>query len=179
MSGQCIKACSNKCYYPKQRIIHYFPGAKLCPTSILSDPFKGLKYFAISPDKTLLACANGNCITLLETSSFEKVFGPFDVEKRLQTPFGIYTRWQLCVLWRTWQVALTVQRRCVEEFSQFSGNSEWYQWGSFILDERYIVVEKYAAKHTLDCLRTIFNIHIAKGGWWWKLQYIWSYIDIS
>ena len=108
-----------------------------------------LKYFAFSRDKTLLACTNGNCITLLKACSFEKVFGSFEVEEHASishlefSPDGNFV--------------FSVQRGCVEEFSQSSGNSRWYRWGCFILNGRYIVVREKREEHTLVCLRTIFK----------------------
>ena len=118
---------------------------------------KDLKYFAVSLDKTLLAGTNGNCIILLKACSFEKVFGPFEVEEHASishlgfSPEGKFVFFGRLDRW------FSVQRRCVEEFGQFSGNSRWYQWGCFILDGRYIVVRKNREKHTLFCLREILK----------------------
>ena len=115
------------------------------------------KYFAFSPDKTLLAGANEKCITLLKACSFEKVFGPFKVEEHASishlefSPDGKFVFFGRLDRW------FSVQRRCVEEFSQFSGNSEWYRWGCFILDGRYIVVGKNRGKHCWHCLETILE----------------------
>ena len=113
------------------------------------------KYFAISPDKTLLAVANEKCITLLKARSFEKVFGPFEVEEHASISYLEFSPDGKFVFFGRLDRWFSVQRRCVEEFSQFSGNSRWYRWGCFILDGRCIVVGKNREKYCRCCFKTM------------------------
>ena len=121
--------------------------------------------FALSPDKTLLAGGKGQCISLFDACSFEKVFGPIkvietgDAIQQLQfSPEGKFVFFGRLDKW------FSVEKRCVEELPQFSENSRHYQWGFFPSGGRFIVVQGEKpkmqmvrkGKHLIPCMINIF-----------------------
>ena len=94
---------------------------------------------AISHDKRLFAGGKGRCIFLYDALTFKRVLGAVEVMdvnlSHLEFSsddkfviFGRLDRW------------FSVQEKGVMEITQFSGNSKYYVWVSFIYDGNYIAV---------------------------------------
>jgi len=124
--------------------------------------------FALSPDKKLLAGGNGTSIFLFDAYSIVKIFGPVKVieEDRVINHlefspdgkfvfFGRFDKW------------FSVEKRCVEEFPQFSENNTHYKWASFIWNGRGVLLQRddlERSKHSYACRACIFL-------WWAALEY--------
>ena len=116
--------------------------------------------FALSPDKTLLAGGKGQCISIFDACSFEKGFGPVEVLEagdeinHLEfSPDGRYVFFGRLDKW------FSVEKRYVEEFTQFSENCRCYKWGLFTNGGRFIAVQgdiPGRGKHQISCLVNIF-----------------------
>ncbi len=122
---------------------------------------RDMSYFALSPDKKLLAGGKEQYITLFDACSLEKVQGPFKVIEsgdeinHLEfSPDGEYVFFGRLDRW------FAVKGRCVKTFPQFSGkNTRCYKWGCFVSSGRYIVVKgehPLKQNHSLSCLVNIF-----------------------
>ena len=110
--------------------------------------------FALSPDKKLLAEGNGKCISLFDSFSLKRLLGPIEVKEAEENikhvafcPGGNFVFFGRLDKW------FSVERGCVEEISQFSGNNRWCKWGSFTLNEQHIVVKRRRVfPHNWMCL---------------------------
>ena len=119
-----------------------------------------LSCFALSPDKKLLAGGKEQCIYLFDACSLEKVLGPIKVvETRHDITHLAFSPDSKFVFFGRLDRWFSVERGCVEKFSQFAGNPRHYQWGYFTLDERYIAVKGQLGggqNHRLSCLADVF-----------------------
>ena len=108
-----------------------------------TEDFPGFKYFATF-DKTTAAVVKGDSILLVDASSLKTVDGPFEVsqntiEKITHLECSPDDKWLFFGRLDKW---FSVERGCIEDFSQFSGNSLVYKWGLFTADGQYIVVKR-------------------------------------
>ncbi|XP_028414766.1 uncharacterized protein LOC114537856 [Dendronephthya gigantea] len=101
-----------------------------------------MEFCTFSHNKSFLAGGKGRYISLYDSGSFQKIFGPIEVMiesnqciSHLEfSPddklifFGRLDRW------------LSVKEECVVKKTQFEGNSKCYEWGSFISDGQYIAM---------------------------------------
>lgn len=116
--------------------------------------------FALSPDKKMMAGGKGNFISFFDACSLVKVFGPIkvieagdDINQLKFSPDGKFVFFGRLDKW------LSVEKRCVEEFPQFSENCICYKWASFVWGGRVIVLQRDhpgRGKHTWSCLINIF-----------------------
>ena len=96
-----------------------------------------------SATKGIVAVANGCSVLFFDAYSVEKVSGPFDLSGAIGninhlefTPDGKYLFFGRLDKW------FSVERACVEDFVQFSRNSDVYEWGVFTHDGKSIVVKR-------------------------------------
>ena len=100
--------------------------------------------FATSPDRRTVVGALSQSLFFFDLSTAETVSGPFDVSKDVIngikclefSPDGKFIFFGRLDKW------FSVERRCVEDFPQFSGNSHIYKWGVFASKGQCIVVKK-------------------------------------
>ncbi|KAL9974610.1 hypothetical protein ACROYT_G011667 [Oculina patagonica] len=127
---------------------------------------RGMSCFAFSPDKKLLAGRKGQCISLFDACSFEKVFGPMEVTEASDdinhlefSPDGKFLFFGRLDKW------FSVEKRCVEEYPQFSKNFRCYKWSSFIFDGSFIFVQRerpWIGMHNVSCELNIFRMWSSK-----------------
>ena len=123
--------------------VHAFPDAKIAD----------MKCFATSPNKRTVAGALGRSILFFDVSTAETVNGPFEVSNDLNdeidqlefSPDGKYIFFGRLNRW------FSVERGCVEDFRQFSGNSRKYVWGVFTRDGQSIVVKRDFLSNPATC----------------------------
>ena len=100
--------------------------------------------FATSPDRRTVVGSLHQFLYFFDVSTVEKVSGPFDVSKDVSngvkclefSPDGKFIFFGRLDKW------FSVERCCVEDFPQFSGNSHMYKWGVFAPKGQCIVVKK-------------------------------------
>ena len=102
------------------------------------------KYFATTFDKTTAALVKENSILLVDVSTLKTVGGPFEIsqdtiEEITFLEFSPDDKWLFLGRLDKW---FSVERGCVEDFFQFSGNSLVYKSGLFTPDGQYIVVKR-------------------------------------
>ena len=120
-----------------------FPDAKIAD----------MKCFATSPNKRTVAGALGRSILFFDVFTAETVNGPFEVSNDLNdeidqlefSPDGKYIFFGRLDRW------FSVERGCVEDFRQFSGNSRKYVWGVFTRDGQSIVVKRDFLSNPATC----------------------------
>jgi len=124
---------------------------------------RGMSCFALSPDKKLLAGGNGKSISFFDASSLVKVFGPIEVQDNINhlefSPDGRFVFFGRLDKW------FSVEKRCVEEFAQFSGNCRCYKWACFVWGGRVIILQGDrlgSGEHTLFCLESLFCLWATK-----------------
>ena len=115
-----------------------FPSAE-----VLSD----LKYFGTTSDKKTVAGVKDRSILLVDASTLKIVGGPFEIsqdtiEKITHLEFSPDDKWLFFGRLDKW---FSVERGCVEDFSQFPGNALDYKWGLFTPDGQNIVAKRYNA----------------------------------
>ena len=99
--------------------------------------------FATAPNGRIVAGALGRSLQFFDASTVERVSGPFDLANDVIddithlefTPDGTFLFFGRLDKW------FSVERGCVEDFPQFSGNFRIYKWGVFTRDRQYIVVK--------------------------------------
>ncbi len=100
----------------------------------------GMSCYAVSPDGMLLAIGNEDSISLYDSFSLEIVCGPVRVPSHIEhlefSPDGNFVFYGRLDKW------FSLEGRRVEEFPQFSGINESYEWGIFTLDQQCIAVKK-------------------------------------
>lgn len=99
--------------------------------------------FSTSPDGRTVAGANLSSLLFFEVSTVKKVGGPFYLGKYATginhlefSPDGKFIFFGRLDKW------FSVERSCVEDFPQFSGNSQIYKWGVFANQAQCIVVKR-------------------------------------
>ncbi|KAJ7375997.1 hypothetical protein OS493_037549 [Desmophyllum pertusum] len=121
---------------------------------IFPDPEIGnMHCFATSSDKKTVAGAKGRSLLFFDASTAETVRGPFkisrdtiDIIDQLEfSPDGKFLFFGRLDKW------FSVERGCVEDFSQFSGNSHIYKWGVFTRDGNCIVVKRNRSYNPITC----------------------------
>ena len=132
--------------------VYAFPDTKLAD----------MQCFATSPDKRTVAGANGRSIVFFDTSTAEAVSGPFevssdfiyDIDQLEFSPDGKFLFFGRLDKW------LSIERRRVEAFPQFSGNSHVYKWGVLARDGQSIVVERNFLSNPSTCQSKccLFNV---------------------
>ena len=103
-----------------------------------------MQCFATSPNKKTVAGAKGRSIVFFDASSAEAANGPFQVSSDFIycidhmefSPDGKFLFFGRLDKW------FSVERGCVEDFPQFSGNCHIYKWGVFTRDGQSIVVKR-------------------------------------
>ena len=109
--------------------------------------------FATAPKKRTVAGAKGRSLEFFDASTVERVSGPFDLGSdaidditHLEfTPDGKFLFFGRLDQW------FSVDRGCVEDFPQFSGNSQIYKWGFFTRDGQCIVVKTSFSSNPRTC----------------------------
>ena len=123
--------------------VYAFPDAKIAD----------MKCFATSPDQRTVAGAKGRSILFFDASTAETVNSPFqllndlidDIYHLEFTPEGKFIFFGRLDKW------FSVERGCVEDFPQFSGNSHNYKWGVFTRDGQSIVVKRDFLSNPATC----------------------------
>ncbi|XP_020624006.1 uncharacterized protein LOC110061513 [Orbicella faveolata] len=118
--------------------------------------------FATAPNKRTVAGAEGRSLQFFDLSTVEKVSDPFDLSNDTidsinhleYSPDGKFLFFGRLDKW------FSVDRGCVEDFPQFSGNSHVYKWGVLTRDGQYIVVKKGFLSCPSTCERQscVFNL---------------------
>ncbi len=117
--------------------------------------------FATSSDKRTVAGAKGRTLLFFDASTAETLSGPFEVSEdsidminQLEySPDGKFIFFGRLDKW------FSVERECVEDFPQFSGNSHVYQWGVFTRDGQSIVVKRsFSYPGTCQAKSCLFNL---------------------
>ena len=118
--------------------------------------------FATAPNKRTVAGAKGRFLQFFDASTAQRVSGPFyigndaiDYSTRLKftpditnlefTPDGKFLFFGRLDKW------FSVERGCVVDFPQFSGNSHIYKWGVFTRDGQCIVVKRGLMSNPISC----------------------------
>ena len=109
-----------------------------------TEDFPGFKYFATTFDETTAAVVKGNSILIVDASTLKTVGGPFEINQDTIKEITFLEcspddKWLFIGRLNKW---FSVERGCIEDFSQFSGNSLVYKWGLFTCDGQYIVVKR-------------------------------------
>ena len=109
-----------------------------------TEDFPGFKYFATTFDEMTAAVVKGNSILHVDASALKTVGGPFEIsqntiKKIIHLECSPDDKWLFFGRLDKW---FSVERECVEDFSQFSGNSLVYKWGLFTPDGQYVVVKR-------------------------------------
>ena len=109
-----------------------------------TEDFPGFKYFATTFDETTAAVVKGNSILHVDALTLKTVGGPFEISQDTikeisHLECSTDDKWLFFGRLDKW---FSVERGCVEDFSQFSGNSLVYKWGLFTPDGQYIVVKR-------------------------------------
>ena len=99
--------------------------------------------FSTSPDRRTVVGAKLSSLSFFDVSTVEKVSGPFDLGKYITdithlefSPDGKFLFFGRLDRW------FSVERSCVEDLPQFSGNSQIYKWGMFAHKGQCIVVKR-------------------------------------
>ena len=100
-----------------------------------------------------MAGEKGPSLQFFDASTLERVHGPFDLGNdaidgitHLEfTPDGKFLFFGRLDRW------FSVERYCVEDFTQFSGNFQMYKWGVFTRDGQYIVVKTSVSSNPRTC----------------------------
>ena len=109
--------------------------------------------FASAPNERTVAGGKGRSLQFFDTLTVERVRGPFDLGSdagdgitHLEfTPDGKFLFFGRLDKW------FSVERDCVEDFPQFSGNFPIYKWGVFTRDGQYIVVKSSFSSDPRTC----------------------------
>ena len=121
----------------------------------------GVHCFALSPDKKFLAAGGRDSpIYLLDACTLEKVQELVVVEKTRHLEFRPDSKF----LFFGWlRKMFSLQQGCVIELPQFANNNHCYDWGSFIFDGQYVVVESRYPSESLCkfCMLEIFYLWAA------------------
>ena len=120
---------------------------------------------AFSHDKKLFAAGQGRCFFLFHSSTFQKVLDPIEVmdsEKLSHLEFSSDDKFVFFGRLDKW---FSVQDKRVVEISQFVGNVNCYEWGSFVYDGSYIVV----IKNEIDRLHLKIVCHILAKWWLYEI----------
>lgn len=91
--------------------------------------------FATSPDRRTVVGARSQFLFFFDVSTVQKESGPFDLSIHVDVVEGIkyleFSRDSKFIFFGRLDKWFSVERRCVEDFPQFSGNSHIYKWGVF------------------------------------------------
>ena len=112
-----------------------------------SSTLRNLDCCAFSHDKRLFAGGKDRCIFLYDARTFERVSDPVElmVENLSHLEFSPDDKFVFFGRLGKW---FSVEEKRVVEITQFSGNSECYDWGSYIDDGNYIAVRRKISKIT-------------------------------
>ena len=98
-----------------------------------------MHYFAMSPDKKLLAAGGRNShIYLLDACTLEKVQESTVEEEIDHLEFSPDSKF---LFFGRLSKMFSLPQGCVRELPQFANNNHSYVWGSFIFDNQFVVVE--------------------------------------
>ena len=98
-----------------------------------------IHYFAMSPDKKLLAAGGRNShIYLLDACTLEKVQESTVEEEIDHLEFSPDSKF---LFFGRLSKMFSLSQGCVRELPQFANNNHSYVWGSFIFDNQFVVVE--------------------------------------
>ena len=99
--------------------------------------------FSTSPDGRTVVGVKRSSLLFFDVSTVEKLSGPFDLGNYATginhlgfSPDGKFVFFGRLDKW------FSVERNCVEDFPQFSGNSQMYKWGVFAHKGQCIVVKR-------------------------------------
>ena len=117
--------------------------------------------FATAPNERTVAGGKGPSLQFFDAATLERVRGPFDLGNdaidgitHLEfTPDGKFLFFGRLDKW------FSVERDCVEDFTQFSGNFQMYKWGVFTRDGQYIVV-KTSSSNPRTCQNKFCLAHL-------------------
>ena len=136
---------------------------KVCDNSI-QEILSECSCFATASDTNTVAVASGRSLLFVDVSQLQIVGGPFEISQDTIARivnlefysddkfvfFGRLDKW------------FSVQRKCVEDFPQFSGNVVHYEWGFIIPYSQYIVVKRnllpFPLLYTHRCIRELLAL---------------------
>ena len=109
--------------------------------------------FATTSDKETVAGARGRTLLFFDLSTAQTVDGPFEIRNDIinsinQLEFSPDDKFIFFGRLDKW---FSVERKCVEDFPQFSNNSQVYQWGVLTRDRQSIVVKRDLVKIPYNC----------------------------
>ena len=136
---------------------------KVCDNSI-QEILSKCSCFATASDTKTVAVASGHSLLFVDVSQLQIVGGPFEISQDTIARivnlafysddkfvfFGRLDKW------------FSVQRKCVEDFPQFSGKVVHYEWGFIIPYSQYIVVKRnllpFPLLYTQRCIRELLAL---------------------
>ena len=109
--------------------------------------------FATTSNKKTVAGAQGRSLLFFYLSTAQTVDGPFEISENIinsinQLEFSPDDKFIFFGRLDKW---FSVERKCVEDFPQFSNNSSVYQWGVLTRDRQSIVVKRDLKKIRYKC----------------------------
>ena len=116
--------------------------------SFPNSQYDDIHYFAISPDKKIVAGALYHHILLFDATTTEKVNGPFEIERINHLEFSPDGKFIFFGRLDKW---FSVEQECVVDLPQFSRKCTFYKWGVFTRDGQYIVVKKTLMLNPSTC----------------------------
>ena len=128
------------------------PGLYISVCRFPDDNLADIRCSTTSASKGIVAGAKNRSVLFFDPCLLEKLSGPFDLSGAIDninhlefTPDGKYLFFGRLDKW------FSVERGCVQDFPQFSGNSHVYQWGVFAYDEKSIVVKRSLLSNPSTC----------------------------
>ena len=122
----------------------------------------GFNVFATAhSDERTIAASNGRSIVFVDASRLTIVSGPFEVienttdtiDKIRHLEFTPDGKWVFFGRLDKW---FSVERKSVEDVSQFSGKEVMYEWSTFTPDDQYIVVKR--PQRSIHCVSELFAL---------------------
>ena len=109
--------------------------------------------FATTSNKKTVAGAQGRSLLFFDACTAQTVDGPFEISKNIiniinQLEFSPDDKFIFFGRLDKW---FSVERKCVEDFAQFSNNFDVYQWGVLTRDRQSIVVKRDLVKIPYSC----------------------------
>ena len=111
----------------------------------------GMHCFATSSDKKTVAGARDRTLLLFNASSAQTVGGPFTIYYTESINHLEFSTDDKFIFFGRLDKWFSVERKCVEDFPQFSKNCDIYDWGVFTLDGQSIVVKGNRLKSPCTC----------------------------
>ena len=121
-------------------------------SGLSADRCRYVRIFALTSDKKIVAWANGQLLFFADAATLETAVRCFEIsvemlEEILEITFSPADKFLFFGRLDKW---FSVERECVEDLPQFSGNSVVYD-GAYFWDEIYLVVWRRFPSHSYEC----------------------------